>query len=149
VIPYTQAGARSHIDAHTLVDIRNTNARVFLSRTYYAHTHHCKHAVHRPHWSAWSVELWPSAAAMCCAPSAPTLLPKGCTHMRVRCTELTMRSHLHTSTRIEVQLVRALSPTSALYNAVGWRENREDVDASCAGRTHVLLQLTNEGRFSC
>jgi hypothetical protein len=103
----------THIDAHMLLDIRNTQTRVYSlhvripaprNRAYSAHTrtttHSCKHATH---WSAWSVELWASAAAMCCPPS-----------------------------RIEVQFVRALPPTLALYNAVGWRETREAVEASSA-----------------
>jgi hypothetical protein len=34
-------------------------------------THSCEQAMYCTHLSVWSVELWASTAAMCCAPSAP------------------------------------------------------------------------------
>jgi hypothetical protein len=62
------------------------------------------HAQTRPamyctHPSVWSVELWASAAAMCCAPSAPMeLSPRLSAHVCVRRTiQRTMRDTIHTA----------------------------------------------------
>jgi hypothetical protein len=70
--------------AYVHVDIPNTNTHACLARiptfipvhTYHAQacpttTHSCEQAMYCTHMSVWSVELWASAAAMCCAPFAP------------------------------------------------------------------------------
>jgi hypothetical protein len=48
-------------------------------------THSCEQDMYCTHSSVWSVELWASAAAMCCAPSAPMeLYPRLYAHVYVR-----------------------------------------------------------------
>jgi hypothetical protein len=81
--------------AYVLVDIPNTNTRACLARiptfipVHNAHTcptttHSCEQAMYCTHVSVWSVELWASAAAMCCAPSSPMKLSSRlCAHVCV------------------------------------------------------------------
>jgi hypothetical protein len=89
---YTAHDARSHTynrmsPTHVYVNIPNTNTRACLARiptfirvhnaivyTMHKCMHSCKQAMYCPHVSVWSVELWASAAAMCCAPSSPMRL---------------------------------------------------------------------------
>jgi hypothetical protein len=72
--------------AYVHADIPNTNTRACLARIptftpvhstivhtmrQHAHSmHSCEQAIYCTHLSVWSVELWASAAPMCCAPSA-------------------------------------------------------------------------------
>jgi hypothetical protein len=80
-----------YIHAYVHADIPNTNTRACLVRiptfitvhnaiVYTMHKRapllrtHASKAMYCTHLSVWSVELWASAAAMCCAPSAPTEL---------------------------------------------------------------------------
>jgi hypothetical protein len=44
---------------------------IYHAQTCPTTTHSCEQAMCCTHVSVWSVELWASAAAMCCAPSAP------------------------------------------------------------------------------
>jgi hypothetical protein len=84
-IPYTTQ--RKVIYIHAYVDTLNTNTHACLAytylhstaqcnSTYHAQTHptsmhSCEQAMYCTHVSVWSVELWVSTAAMCCAPSVP------------------------------------------------------------------------------
>jgi hypothetical protein len=89
-IPYTPSEYEViYTHAYVHADIPNTNTRACLARiptylyssaqrnrTYHAQTsptttHSCEQAMYCTYSSVWSVELWASAAAMCCAPSAP------------------------------------------------------------------------------
>jgi hypothetical protein len=111
---YTSRREVTHIDAHMLVDIGNTHTRVLLARThtctrnraYYAHTrtttHSCKHA---SHWSALSScgQVLQQCAAL---PHRLCYSPQGCTHMRVRRAELTMRYPIYTHRQNKLCLVR-------------------------------------------
>jgi hypothetical protein len=78
-IPYIQTSARSCTPMHTCV---STYTYTYLHSSaqsnsiYHAHTcptttHSCEQAMYCTHVSVWSVKLWASAAAMCCAPFAP------------------------------------------------------------------------------
>jgi hypothetical protein len=75
--------------AYVHADIPNANTRACFARIptyilvhnsiYHAQTcstttHSCEQAMCCTHLRVWSVELWASAAAMCCAPSAPMKL---------------------------------------------------------------------------
>jgi hypothetical protein len=69
-------------------------------------THSCEQAMYCTHWNVWSVELWASAAAMCCAPSAPMELERRLyAHMCVRrtrqrtCVDHDAQSHTHNRVR--------------------------------------------------
>jgi hypothetical protein len=78
--------------AYVHADIQNTHASMPYTYTYlhssaqrnrtqHAQTcittaHLCEQAMWCTHSSVWSVELWASAAAMCCAPSSPIELWK-------------------------------------------------------------------------
>jgi hypothetical protein len=69
-------------------------------------THSCDQAMYCTHVSVWSVELWVSAAAMCCAPSAPMeLYPRLYAHVCARrtmqrtCVAHDARSHTHNRER--------------------------------------------------
>jgi hypothetical protein len=69
-------------------------------------THSCEQAMYCTHSSAWSVELWASAAAMCCAPSSPMEFPRRLyAHVCVRntiqrtCADHDVRSHSHNRER--------------------------------------------------
>jgi hypothetical protein len=44
---------------------------IYHAQTCPTTTHSCEPGMYSTHLSVWSVELWASAAAMCCAPSAP------------------------------------------------------------------------------
>jgi hypothetical protein len=104
--------------AYVHADIPNTNTCACLAciptyprssaqrnSTYHAQTcptttHSCKQAMYCTHASVWSVELWASTAAMCCAPSAPMkFLSRLYAHVCVRrtiqrtCVEHDARSH--------------------------------------------------------
>jgi hypothetical protein len=105
-------------------DIPNTNMRACLARIptylhssaernsiYHAQTcltttHSCEEAMYCTHSSVWSVELWASAAAMCCAPSSPMeFSPRLYVHVCVRraikhtCIARDARSHSHNRER--------------------------------------------------
>jgi hypothetical protein len=69
-------------------------------------THSCEQAMYCTHLSVWSVELWASAAAMCCAPSSPmSLSPRLFVHVCVRraiqrtCIAHDERSHTYRQVR--------------------------------------------------
>jgi hypothetical protein len=80
-----------HDPIHTITlmyTCMSTNTRAYLvhsstQRTNVStSTHSCKQAMYYTHSSVWSVELWASAAAMCCAPSAPVeFLARLCEHV--------------------------------------------------------------------
>jgi hypothetical protein len=91
---HTQTGAMSHISRCTCMPTYEIQTRVH-SLNVYTHSRSCTlYTAHRhipltnahhhtlmqarralpcTHVSVWSVELWSSAAAMCCAPSVPML----------------------------------------------------------------------------
>jgi hypothetical protein len=58
-------------------------------------THSCEQAMYCTYSSVWSVELWASAAAMCCAPSAPMEVQKRL-HAHV-CVRRTIQHHVRSS----------------------------------------------------
>jgi hypothetical protein len=69
-------------------------------------THSCEQAMYCTHVSVWSVELWASAAAMCCAPSAPMEFPRrlyahACERRTIQrtCIAHDMRSHTYNRVR--------------------------------------------------
>jgi hypothetical protein len=81
---HTYNRERGHIHPYVYADISNTNTRACLACiptfipvhnaiVHIMHTtaHSCEQAMYCTHMSVWSVELWASAAAMCCAPSSP------------------------------------------------------------------------------
>jgi hypothetical protein len=86
-IIFTQPSTRPYTPMHTPMPTYQIQTR--LSRiptyldfsaqrnsTYHAQTcatttHSCEQAMYCTHLSVWSMELWASAAAMCCAPSSP------------------------------------------------------------------------------
>jgi hypothetical protein len=68
-------------------------------------THSCEQAMYCTHSSVLSIELWASAAAMCCAPSAPM--------------ELYARLYAHVCVR------RAIQRTCADHDARSHSNNRE------------------------
>jgi hypothetical protein len=75
-------------------------------------THSCEQAMYSTHWSVWSVELWASAAAMCCAPSAPMelyerLYAHACERRAIQCTCLAHDARSHTYTEGEVIYIHA------------------------------------------
>jgi hypothetical protein len=92
VIPYTQPSARSCTPMHTCMLTYQIQTRmhalhislpssaqrnrVYHTTTCPTTTHSCEQAMHYTHLSVWSVELWASAAAMCCTPSAPMEFPE-------------------------------------------------------------------------
>jgi hypothetical protein len=104
---------------HTYVhaDIPNTNTRACLARiptylhssaqrnsiyhaqTCHTTTHSCEQAMYWTHLSVWSVELWASVAAMCCAPSSPMeLCPRLYAHVCVRRSiQRTCATYFHSS----------------------------------------------------
>jgi hypothetical protein len=98
--------------AYVHANIPNTNTCACLARTYHAQTcpttiHSCEQAMHCTHWSVWSVKLWASAAAMCCAPSAPIeLYPRlyahVCVRRRIQRTCVAHDARSHTNTECEV-----------------------------------------------
>jgi hypothetical protein len=59
-------------------------------------THSCVQATYCTHLSVWSMELWASAAAMCCAPSSPM--------------ELLSRLYAHVCVRAHVRTLRCTIP---------------------------------------
>jgi hypothetical protein len=82
-IPYTQSSARSYTSMHTCMPTYQIQTRVHTylhsstqrNSTYHTQTcptiaHSREQAMCCTHLSVWSVELWTSTAAMCCAPSA-------------------------------------------------------------------------------
>jgi hypothetical protein len=86
VISYIQPRATSYTPMHTCMPtyqhtcmpctytcLRFSAQRnsIYHAQTCPTTTHSCEQAMYCTHWSVWSVELWASAAAMCCAPSAP------------------------------------------------------------------------------
>jgi hypothetical protein len=91
-----------HATEYVHADIPNTNTRACLARiptfisvrnatVHTMHkrasttTHSCEQAMCCAHYSVWSVELWASAAAMCCASFAPMeLLSRLYAHVRMR-----------------------------------------------------------------
>jgi hypothetical protein len=87
-IPYIQPSARSYTPMgtcrqHTQYDhtcmpctytYRHSSAQrnsIYHAQTCPTTTHSCGQDMYCTHWSVWSVELWASASAMCCAPSSP------------------------------------------------------------------------------
>jgi hypothetical protein len=107
----------THVYVHT--DISNTSTRACLARiptpsslhnaivhTTHKWMHSCERAMYCTHYRVWSVELWASAAAMCCAPSAPMkFLSRLYAHVCVRrtiqrtCVAHDARSHTHNRVR--------------------------------------------------
>jgi hypothetical protein len=109
---------------HMCIDIPNTNTRAYLARipthlpsfipvnnaiVYIMHKHattrSCAQAMYCTHVSVWSVELWASAAAMCCAPSAPM--------------EFLLRLYAHVCVR------RMIQRTCIAHDARSYTYNRE------------------------
>jgi hypothetical protein len=86
---------------------------------YYAHSR--EQAMYCTHMSVWSVELWASAAAMCCAPSAPM--------------ELSTRLYAHMCVR------RTIQRMYVDHDARSHTYNRE--------RGHTPVVHWNEGRYMC
>jgi hypothetical protein len=90
-IPYIQPSTRSYTPCirarrhtkykHACIPCTYTYLHSSAQRSIYhaqtcpTTTHSCEQAMYCTHWSVWSVELWASAAAMCCAPSAPMEFP--------------------------------------------------------------------------
>jgi hypothetical protein len=81
-IPYIQPSARSYTPMHTCMPTYQIRTRVhalhvslpslqYTTQTRPATTHLCEQIIYCTHLSVFSVELWASAAAICCAPSAP------------------------------------------------------------------------------
>jgi hypothetical protein len=77
-IPHIQPRARSYTPMHTCMPCTYTYLHSSAQRNSIYHaqacpttTHSCERAMYCTHMSVWSVELWASAAAMCCAPFAP------------------------------------------------------------------------------
>jgi hypothetical protein len=71
-IPYTQPRARSYTPMHTCMPTYQIQTRMHTLHVYlpiFITAHNS--AMYCTHLSVRSVELWASAAAMCCAPSAP------------------------------------------------------------------------------
>jgi hypothetical protein len=105
--------------AYVHANISNTNTRAWLARiptlisvhnaiVHSTHKcmHSCEEAMYCNHLSVWSVELWASPAAMCCAPSAPMeLLEMLYAHICVRrpiqrtCVDHNARSHTYNRVR--------------------------------------------------
>jgi hypothetical protein len=98
-IPYIQPSARSYTPMHTYMPTYQMQTRVHALHVYLPSfsaqrnsiyhaqacpttTHSYEQAMYCTHLSVWSVELWASAAAMCCAPSAPIeLFPRLYAHV--------------------------------------------------------------------
>jgi hypothetical protein len=102
-IPYAPTECEViYTHAYVHADVPNTNTRACLARIpTYLHssaqrnsiyhtqtcpttTHSCEQDIYCTHVSVCSVELWASAAAMCCTPFAPMeLSPRLCAHVCV------------------------------------------------------------------
>jgi hypothetical protein len=135
---YTQAGARPHTSTRTCLLTYEIQ-----TREYSFHVHSNAHTHHYPLMQAcraplslerleWGVVAKCYSNVLRSLRAYVTLYAHACEMYEA----YNARYHIHTSTRIEVQLVHALSPTLALYNAVGWRGNREALDANCAQSCH-------------
>jgi hypothetical protein len=100
----------------------NTNTRdVYLHAVHTMHIqlYSCEQAVYCTHVSIWSVELWASAAAMCCAPSVPMefwlrLYAQEYVRRTIQCTCVAhdARSHTHSRVRGHIHIcIRACRHT--------------------------------------
>jgi hypothetical protein len=85
----------------TFIPVYNAIACIMRNMPY-----SCEQAMYCAHLSVWSVELWASAAAMCCAPSAPTKFPSRlyaheCVRRTIQrtCVDHDARSHSHNRER--------------------------------------------------
>jgi hypothetical protein len=94
----TRAHVRQHIKYKqacmpcTYTNLHSTAPRnsIYHAQTRPTTTHSYEQAMYCTHTSVWSVELWASAAAMCCAPSSPMpLCPMLYAHVCVRKTDTT------------------------------------------------------------
>jgi hypothetical protein len=115
-MPYTQPSARSYTPMHTACRYTKYKHTACLARKptftplhsaivhtmHKTTTHSCEQAMYCTYLSVWSAQLWKSAAAMCCAPSAPMeLSSRLCAHVCVRrmiqhtCVTHDARSHTH------------------------------------------------------
>jgi hypothetical protein len=91
-IPYIQPSTRSYTPTHTstptyliqthvhafhayLPSFSAQRNSIYHARTCPTTTHSCEQAMYCTHSSVWSVELWASDAAMCCAPFARMEFP--------------------------------------------------------------------------
>jgi hypothetical protein len=105
--------ARSYTHMHTCMPCTYTYLHSSAQRNSIYHaqtcpttTHSCEQATCCTHSSVWSVELWASAAAICCAPSAPMELNSRLyAHVCVRraiqrtCVDYDVRSHTYNRVR--------------------------------------------------
>jgi hypothetical protein len=94
--------------------------------TYHAQTcpttmYSCEQAMYYTHLSVWSVELWASAAAMCCAPSSPM--------------ELSPRLYAHMCVR------RAIQHTCVAHDARSRTHNRERPMHTCIPKYQIQTRV--------
>jgi hypothetical protein len=92
---------------HTFIPVHNAivytiHKRASLLRTHASRVMYCTHV------SVWSVELWASAAAMCCAPFTPMeLFPRLYAHVCERTIQRTCIAHdtrYHTYNRVRAHI---------------------------------------------
>jgi hypothetical protein len=139
--------------AYVYDDIQNMNPHAQRNSIYHTETttHSCELALYCTHSSIWSVELWASTEAMCCAPSAPVEFPprlyaRVCVR-RARqrtCTAHDARSHTHNRVRGHIHpCIRACRHTkyehrtytylhsSAQRNSIYYGQTRPTTAHSC------------------
>jgi hypothetical protein len=131
---YTNAYMHAHIPntstraclsrTPTFIPMHNAIVYTIHKRTPLLHTH----ASRLTHLSVWSVELWASAKAMRCAPSAPMWLPARlyagvCVRRAIQrpCVAHDARSHTHNRVRCHIH-PRAHAPQHTKYEHLG-RDN--------------------------
>jgi hypothetical protein len=149
-------------------DIPNTNTRACLARLptylhsnaprnsiYHAQTcpttaHSCEQTMYCTHLSVWSVELWASAVAMCCAPSAPMeLCSRLYAHVSVRrtiqrtCVHDDARSRTHNRVRGHIHpCIRACRQTKYKHTCMPCTYTYFHSSAQCNSIYHTQARPT-------
>jgi hypothetical protein len=109
--------------AYTYLHSSAQHSSIRHAQTCSTTTHSCEQAMYCTHQSVWSVELWASAAAMCCAPSSPM--------------ELYRRLYAHVYVKITIQR------TCVGHDARSHTYNRE------RGHIHPHADVPNTNTSAC
>jgi hypothetical protein len=131
-IHYTQSRARSYTLMHACMPTYQIQTRVhalhvYLNSIYHTQMrpttmHSCEQAMYCTYLSLWSVELWASAVAMCCAPFAlMELFQRLCVRKTIQCTcvDHDARSITHNRVRGHIRsCIRACRHTKYIHTCM-------------------------------